>query len=134
MNYWLMKSEPEEYSLADLKASNTGRWDGVYNYQARNYMKQMKIGDLAFFYHTYNQPSIVGIMAIKSEAYPDAKDTTGKFVALDVEFEQEFNRLVYLKDIKANPLLQNMPLIKQSRLSVMPVGFVEWQEIIRMSK
>lgn len=129
-----MKSEADEYSLYDLKATTTGRWDGVHNYQARNFMKEMKAGDLIFFYHTYNRPCIVGTMKVIREFYPDPKDESGKFVALDVQYESELKHPVYLKNIKANVLLQNMPLISQSRLSVMPVTPHEWVEILRMSQ
>ena len=128
-----MKSEPDEYSLNDLKNSHTGRWDGVHNYQARNFMKEMKLEDLIFFYHTYNNPSIVGTMKIIKEFYPDPKDQTGKFVSVDVQYVSHLPKPVYLKDIKAHPQLQNMPLIRQSRLSVMPVTLAEWSTILALS-
>lgn len=133
MNYWLMKSEPNAYSWQDLTRDGHTHWDGVKNYQARNFMMQMKISDLVLMYHSIQDKAIVGIMKVIKEHYPDPSDSSKKFVMVDVEPVQMLTKPVTLADIKAAPLLQNIGLIKQSRLSVMPIMHEEWKEILQMS-
>jgi predicted RNA-binding protein with PUA-like domain len=121
LNYWLVKTEPLEYSYDDLVKAGIGRWDGVRNFQARNYMKAMQKGDKVFIYHSVQQKAIVGLAQVVNPAYPDPGDETGKWVAVDLKAVEKFPRMLTLEEIKANPGFENMPLLKQSRLSVMPV-------------
>lgn len=129
--YWLLKSEPTCYSIDDLARDKTTRWDGVRNYQARNNMKSMDVGDMCFFYHSSTKiPAVVGMMRVVELYAPEAEDPT--FGCVTVEYEKTFQNPVTLSLIKENPLLQNLALLKQSRLSVMPVTEKEWQEILKM--
>jgi predicted RNA-binding protein with PUA-like domain len=130
MAYWLMKSEPFVWSWDQQVAKKIAPWDDVRNYQARNNMKAMKKGDLAFFYHSSKGLEIVGIVEIVKEHYPDPKDK--RFVLVDVKAKQAFKTPVPLAAIKANPELQNMAMLKQSRLSVSPVTEKEWTLICKM--
>ncbi|CAH1109443.1 unnamed protein product [Psylliodes chrysocephalus] len=130
MQYWLLKSEPNTYSWQTMEKEEITPWDGVKNYQAQKYMKSMKIGDQAFFYHSVSEKSIQGIVEICKEYY---YGDDPKFGMMDVKFIMPLNNKVTLGDIKENPLLQNMPLVKQSRLSVSPVTEKEWGEIMKMS-
>lgn len=132
MAYWLMKSEPDCYSWDRLKQDKITAWDDVRNYQARNNMMAMKRGDLAFFYHSNVGKEIVGIMEIAREHYPDPADESGKFVLVDVKYKKPLKTPVSLTDIKAHPKLQDIALIRQSRLSVMPISDEEWEIICRM--
>ena len=136
MQYWLIKSEPDVWSLAQQeKAGVKGAiWDGVRNYLARNNLKKMKNGDLCFFYHSVTEKTIVGIVKVVKEHYIDPTDKTKKFVAVDVKIFSKFRNSVSLDQIKRIKILENMALIKQSRLSVMPVTKKEWDTIINMSK
>ena len=136
MAYWLFKSEPSTWSWDDqIKAGDKGtQWDGVRNYQARNNMDAMKIGDLGFFYHSVKEKSIVGIVQVVKEHYPDPTDITNKFVVVDVKALTKLNKPVTLENIKKNHKLKNIALIKQNRLSVMPLSKIEWDEIIRISQ
>ena len=134
MKYWLMKSEPFKYSCDDLLRDKQEHWDGVRNYQASNNMKEMKIGDLAFFYHSNEGLEIVGIAKIVKEYYPDHTDPKGRFGMVDISPVEALMKPVTLKAIKANPDLQDMQLIKQGRLSVSSVTKAEWDEIMAMSK
>ena len=133
MNYWLLKSEPETWSWDDQVKEGASMWDGVRNYQARNNLKKMKVGDLCFFYHSVKQKNIVGIVKVVKEYYPDPTDKSGKFVVVDVKAEKKLKRFVNLQEIKDNKKLKNIGLVKQSRLSVMPINQEEWQIIINMS-
>ena len=108
-------------------------WDGVRNYQARNNLKKMKKGDSCSFYHSVTEKSIVGIVKVVKEFYPDPTDETCKFVVVDVKATKKLKNVVLLNDIKKNKKLQNIALIKQSRLSVMPLKKLEWNIIIKMS-
>jgi predicted RNA-binding protein with PUA-like domain len=128
--YWLLKSEPNVFSWGDLKTRGTAPWDDVRNYQARNNMKAMKEGDLCFFYHSNIGKEIVGIMEIKREHYPDPLDE--RFVLIDVSCKKAFKVPVTLAQIKAEPKLQDIALIRQSRLSVMPITKAEWDIILRL--
>ena len=132
--YWLMKSEPETWSWDAQVKKGTEPWNGVRNYQAANNMKAMKKGDLAFFYHSGEERQIVGIVEIAKEYYPDPTDETGRFGMVDVRTKKALSGPVTLSTIKSTPALKNMPLIRQSRLSVMPVSAEEWQIINDMAK
>ncbi|MDC0045228.1 EVE domain-containing protein [Pelagibacteraceae bacterium] len=133
MQYWLLKSEPNTWSWDQQVKEGPSMWDGVRNYQARNNLKKMKKGDSCFFYHSVTEKSIVGIVKVVKEFYPDPTDETGKFVVVDVKATKKLKNVVLLNDIKKNKKLQNIALIKQSRLSVMPLKKLEWNIIIKMS-
>ena len=130
MNYWLLKSEPDVWSLdQQIKAGAKGTpWDGVRNYQAANNLKSMKIGDLCFFYHSNIGKEIVGIVEVTKEAYKDKTDNTGKFVAVTVKFKEKFQKPVKLEEIKKIKDLSQLSLIKQSRLSVMKIDSKSWSK------
>ncbi len=133
INYWLLKSEPGDWSWQNQLKEGSSMWDGVRNYQARNNLKEMKKNDLCFFYHSVVQKSIVGIVKVVKEYYPDPTDETGRFVVVDVKAVKKLNSPVSLDQIKENNKLQKIALVKQSRLSVMPIKKVEWDTIIKMS-
>ena len=136
MKYWLMKSEPSTWSWdQQIKVGAKGEgWDGVRNYQASNNMKAMKKGDLCFFYHSNIGKEIVGIVKIIKEFYLDKTDKNCKFVAVTVQFKNKLSKPVTLENIKKNKELGHLALIKQSRLSVMPVDYKSWKIINNMSK
>ena len=131
--YWLLKSEPSTWSWQDQVNSKIDMWDGVRNYQARNNLMKMKKGDQCFFYHSVNEKSIVGIVEVHKEHYPDPTDKSKKFVAIDVKAVKKLKYPVTLDRIKKNIKLKKMPLIKQSRLSVMPLTVDEFKEILKLS-
>ena len=133
MKYWLLKSEPDAWSWENQVKEGASMWDGVRNYQARNNLKEMKKNDLCFFYHSVTEKSIVGIVKIVKEYYPDPTDKTGRFVVVDVKATKKLKNPVTLDQIKENSELQNIALVKQSRLSVMPLKKTEWDIIIKMS-
>ena len=133
-NYWLLKSEPSTWSWKDQVKSKTDMWDGVRNYQARNNLMKMQKNDLCFFYHSVKEKSIVGIVKVVREHYPDPTDISNKFVAVDVKAVKKLKKPVTLQNIKNNHNLKNIALIKQSRLSVMPLTQKEWDKIIEMSQ
>ncbi|HEX6783062.1 MAG TPA: EVE domain-containing protein [Sphingomicrobium sp.] len=132
MAYWLMKSEPESYSWADLVREGGTEWDGVRNNAARLHLKAMKKGDQAFLYHSMSDKAVVGIMRIERPAQPDPKD--GNWVSVRVEPVRPLKRPVTLAEIKAEPKLAKMELIRQSRLSVAPVRDDEWETVLEMAK
>tara|TARA_B100000131_G_scaffold77895_1_gene74492 strand:+ start:170 stop:592 length:423 start_codon:yes stop_codon:yes gene_type:complete len=132
-NYWLLKSEPSTWSWQDQVKSKIDMWDGVRNYQARNNLMKMKNKDLCFFYHSVSEKCIVGIVEVVKEYYPDPTDKKNKFVVVDVKAKQKLKRSVSLEEIKNNKKLRDIALIKQSRLSVMPLTKIEWNEIIKVS-
>ena len=136
MVYWLLKSEPGTWSWDDqLKKGDEGEgWDGVRNYQASNNMKKMEIGDLAFFYHSVNEKSIVGIVSIIEKYQDDPTDKTGRFGMVVVKAIKSFTKSVSLSEIKSNQKLQGISLIKQSRLSVMPITKEHWDIILEMGE
>ena len=136
MAYWLLKSEPRTWSWDDqLKKGDEGEgWDGVRNYQASNNMKKMEIGDLAFFYHSVNEKSIVGIVSIIEKYQDDPTDKTGRFGMVVVKAIKSFTKSVSLSEIKSNKKLQGISLIKQSRLSVMPITKEHWDIILEMGE
>ena len=133
MKYWLLKSEPDAWSWDNQVKEGASMWDGVRNYQARNNLKKMKKNDLCFFYHSVTERSIVGIVKVVKEYYPDPTDKTGRFVVVDVKATKKLKNPVSLDQIKENSKLQDIALVKQSRLSVMPVKKTEWDMIIKMS-
>ena len=135
MKYWLLKSEPNVWSIDDQKkAGNEGAtWDGVRNYQAANNLKKMKMGDLCFFYHSNIGKEIVGIVEVIKTAFIDPTDKIKKFVAVKVKFKNKLKSPVTLENIKENKDLKDLPLIKQSRLSVMPIDTKSWKIILKMS-
>lgn len=150
MHYWLMKSEPSTFSIDDLaqRKNQTEHWDGVRNYQARNFLKAMQLHDLAFFYHSSCEvPGIVGIVEIVKAGYPDftAFDPTSNYFdaksnpdkptwyMVDVKLKQKFKNIISLEQLKTNPKLHNMKLLQRgNRLSVMPVSEQEWKSILAM--
>ena len=134
VNYWLLKSEPSTWSWGDQVKAGIEMWDGVRNYQARNNLMSMKKKDLCFFYHSVSEKMIVGIVEIVKEHYPDPTDKTGRFVVTDVKAKKKLKRPVLLEEIKSTPKLSNIALIKQSRLSVMPLKKTEWDIIIKISE
>ena len=133
MKYWLLKSEPNAWSWDNQVKEGASMWDGVRNYQARNNLKEMKKNDLCFFYHSVTERSIVGIVKVVKEYYPDPTDKTGRFVVVDVKATRKLKNPVSLDQIKENNRLQDIALVKQSRLSVMPLKKTEWDIIIKMS-
>ena len=134
MNYWLLKSEPDVWSIdQQIKAGSKGViWDGVRNYQAASNLKNMKVGDLCFFYHSNIGKEIVGIVRVIKESFKDPTDTEKKFVAVKVKFEKRLKSPVSLENIKKNRDLKQLPLIKQSRLSVMPIDSKSWKILNNM--
>ena len=135
MQYWLLKSEPDTWSIDQQKKANKKgvTWDGVRNYQAANNLKKMKIGDLCFFYHSNIGKEIVGIIEVIKTAFIDPTDKMNKFVAIQVRFKKMLKKPVSLKNIKKNKDLKHLSLIKQSRLSVMPIDSKSWKIINKMS-
>lgn len=132
--YWLMKSEPDAYSWDDLVAEGEGTWDGVRNYRARNNLAAMQVGDQAFFYHSNIGLEIVGIAAISAAGLADPTDDTGKWAAVKVKPVRKLKRPVTLKEIKADPALAEIELIKLSRLSVAELRPSEWDYILALSE
>ena len=135
MAYWLMKTEPEEFSWDDaIKRGAKGEsWTGVRNFTARRYLKEMKKGDLAFFYHTGDEKQVVGIVEVIKEAYPDPTDEKGVFKTLDVKAVKPVPKPVTLAAIKAEPKLKDMALVKYARLSVQPVTAEQWKIVCHMA-
>ena len=130
-NYWLMKSEPHTWSWEQQKNKKTTHWDGVRNYQASNNMKLMKKGDECFFYHSGEERAIKGIVTVIKEYYPDPSDETGRFGMVDVRYLRDLEN-IYLSQIKSDPFFNNFPLVRQSRLSVMPVALNEWKKLLKL--
>lgn len=133
MAYWLVKSEPGTWSWDDQVKASVTHWDGVRNYQASNNMKAMKLGDLAFFYHSVNEKRIVGIVEVVKEYYPDHTDASGRFGMVDVKAVKPVVRPVDLAEIKADPRLADLALVRQSRLSVVPVSEAQWRMLCEMA-
>lgn len=136
MRYWLFKSEPSTWSWQDQVAKGDAgeEWSGVKNYQARNFMRDMKAGDLGFFYHSQTDRKIVGVVEIVAEAHPDSTTDDERWECVDIKARDPLTRPVSLENIKSNPKLANMVLVRNSRLSVQPVTGSEWQEIMEMSR
>ncbi len=133
MAYWLVKSEPGAWSWDDQVEAGTAEWDGIRNYQADNNMKAMKVGDRAFFYHSVDERSIVGVVEVAREHYPDPSDAKGRFGMVDVTAVTAVTSPVTLADIKAEPALADFALVRQSRLSVVPVAPGEWKLLCKMA-
>ena len=135
-SYWLLKSEPDVWSIDEQRAAGKKgtNWDGVRNYQAANNLKKMKKGDLCFFYHSNIGKEIVGIVEIIKTVFLDKTDKKGRFVAVKVKFKEKFKKTITLEIIKKTRKINHLPLIKQSRLSVMPIDFKSWKIIYNMSK
>ena len=135
MQYWLLKSEPDVWSIDQQKKAGAkgAPWDGVRNYQAAKNLKGMKKGDLCFFYHSNIGKEIVGIIEVIKESFLDKTDKSGRFVAVQVRFREKLVKSVTLEDIKKNKALSHLLLIKQSRLSVMPIDSKSWKIINKMS-
>jgi predicted RNA-binding protein with PUA-like domain len=134
MNYWLVKSEPGEYSFQDLQKEGKTMWDGVRNYAARNNMRAMKKGDLVFFYHSVNDKEVVGIAKVDREFYPDPTATKGDWSVVDITPVKPFVNPVHLKTVKATPDLQNIALVRIGRLSVMPLEKPEFERILALGE
>ena len=136
MKYWLLKSEPDVWSIDQQKeaGSKGAPWDGVRNYQAAKNLKSMKKGDLCFFYHSNIGKEIVGIVEVIKESYLDKTDKSGRFVAVTVRFIKRLDKPVTLENIKKNKELSHLSLIKQNRLSVMPIDSESWKILNKMSK
>ena len=135
MKYWLLKSEPNVWSIINQKKAGAkgAAWDGVRNYQAANNLKKMSKGDLCFFYHSNIGKEIVGIVEVIKTAFIDPTDKEKRFVAVQVKFKKALKKPISLENIKKNPNLRKLPLIRQSRLSVMPIDTKSWQIILKMS-
>lgn len=134
MRYWLMKSEPDEFSIQDLqqRPQQTEGWDGVRNYQARNFMRDMKVGDKGFFYHSNKGLEVVGIVEVSAESYQDKTTDDERWDAVDLVAVCDMPEPVTLKAVKANEALEDMALVTSFRLSVQPVKEDEWMEVCRM--
>ena len=135
-SYWLMKSEPNVWSIDQQKkvGAKGASWDGVRNYQAANNLKKMKKGDFCFFYHSNIGKEIVGIVEVIKTAFLDITDEQNRFVAVQVKFKEKFKMSITLEAIKKIKEINHLPLIKQSRLSIMPIDFKSWKIIYKMSK
>jgi len=134
--YWLLKSEPDVWSIDQQKKAGAkgATWDGVRNYQAANYLRKMKIGDLCFFYHSNIGKEIVGVVKVIKTAFIDKTDSKKRFVAVQVRFVRKMDMPISLNKIKENRKISHLPLIKQSRLSVMPIDYKSWKIIYNMGK
>ncbi|MGI9056427.1 MAG: EVE domain-containing protein [Pyrinomonadaceae bacterium] len=132
MNYWLVKQEPEKYSFDDLVKDKKTVWDGVRNYQARNNLRDMKTGDQVLFYHSVSEKAVVGLAEVSKENFPDPVDE--KWLAVELKPIEKFKKAVTLDEIKSEKTLENIALIKQSRLSVMPLTKKEFEKILNLSR
>ena len=132
MKYWLLKSEPNTWSWDDQIKEKIAIWDGVRNYQARSNLMSMRINDLCFFYHSVNEKKIVGIVSVLKEHYTDPTDKTKKFVAVDVKTKKSLKNSITLKQIKKEKKLSHLALVRQSRLSVMPIDKISWDLICKL--
>ncbi|EDZ45150.1 EVE domain-containing protein [Leisingera daeponensis] len=136
MRYWLFKSEPSTWSWDDqVSKGDTGEeWDGVRNYQARNFMRDMNVGDRGFFYHSQKEKSVVGIVEVCAEAHPDSTTVDDRWECVDIKAVRPFAKPVSLDQIKADPRLEDMVLVKNSRLSVQPVSEEEWSAVCALGE
>ena len=134
IKYWLLKSEPNTWSIEQQRKAGTkgATWDGVRNYQAANNLKKMKKGDLCFFYHSNIGKEVVGIVEVIKIAFLDPTDKEKRFVAVRVKFKKKLKKAISLETIKKEKVLNHLPLIKQSRLSVMPIDYKSWKKIYKM--
>ena len=131
-SYWLLKSEPNTWSWDDQIEEKIAMWDGVRNYQARSNLMGMRVNDLCFFYHSVNEKKIVGVVSVTKEHYTDPTDKTKKFVAVDVKTKKSLKNPVTLKQIKKEKKLSHLALVRQSRLSVMPIDKISWDLICKL--
>lgn len=134
MNYWLVKQEPEDYSWSDFLKDRKTAWTGVQNFQARNNLRAMKSGDLVFFYHSGEEKSVVGLASVAREFYPDQTADEGDWSAVDLRPVKTLARPVTLSEIKADPILNEMKMVKQSRLSVMPVSDRQFHRLLVLAE
>ncbi len=134
MNYWILKSEPDVYSYEDLVKQKIGTWDGVRNYTARNNLKKMEVGDLAFFYHSNIGKEIVGVIKIVKEAFQDPSTEDHRWVAIEVSPLEKLKRPVTLRELKENPAMQHLELVKYTRLSVMSIDKTDFDYILKISQ
>jgi predicted RNA-binding protein with PUA-like domain len=137
MAYWILKTEPETYSFDQLKTEGKTTWNGVRNYQARNFLRETKIGDGVLIYHSGKERSIVGLGKVIQEAYPEADSTrAGDWVQIDIAYDPELSRKlkkpIALESLKKDKILSQLPLVKQSRLSVSPVNEQQWKKILSL--
>lgn len=130
MNYWLMKTEPETYSYDDMVKEKKAVWDGVRNYQARNNMKEMKKGDQVLIYHSVSDKEVAGIAEVVKEHYPDPTTDDTRWVAVDLKPVRKLKKAVSLQEVKADSALENIALVRHSRLSVMPLKKAEYDRIL----
>jgi len=133
-SYWLVKSEPAKYAYADLVRDGKTVWDGVRNNAAALHLKAMKVGDQVLYYHSQEGLAVVGVAEVVKEAFPDQSDPAGRFVAVELKPVRELKRPVTLQEMKANPALSALEMIRQGRLSVSPVRPEEWTAIVKMSE
>lgn len=134
MQYWLVKVEPEEYSWAMLQKEDRAAWTGVRNFQARNNLRAMKQGDSVLFYHSVTEKQVVGIAQVKREAYPDPAATEGDWSCVDLAPRKTLTKPVSLEQIKADPVLKEILLVKNSRLSVMPLTQQQFERVLKLGK
>jgi predicted RNA-binding protein with PUA-like domain len=133
MAHWLVKSEPEKYAFADLQRDGKTVWDGVRNNAAALHLKSMKVGDEVFYYHSNEGLAVVGVAKVIREAFPDTTDPSGRFVAVELAPVRPLKGPVTLAEMKGNPALADMAMLRQGRLSVSPVTDAEWAEILKMA-
>jgi len=134
MKYWMVKQEPEAYSFEQLLKDKTTDWTGIRNFQARNNLREMRVGDKVLFYHSVSEKAVVGLAEVSGEAFTDATDEEGKWIAVEIRAVGKFETPVTLDEIKRNPDLQNIALIKQWRLSVIPLSEIEFKTIIELTE
>jgi predicted RNA-binding protein with PUA-like domain len=132
-NFWLVKSEPNKYAFSDLVRDGKTVWDGVRNFAAAQHLKAMQVGDEVLYYHSQEGLEVVGVAKVVKEAFPDASDPTGRFVAVELAPVRALKRSVTLAEMKANPALSALEMIRQGRLSVSPVRPAEWKAILAMA-
>ena len=132
ISYWLLKSEPSSWSWNNQVKDKVTMWDGVRNYQARNNLMSMRVNDLCFFYHSVNEKKIVGIVSVSKEHYTDPTDKTKKFVAVNIKTKKSLKNPITLRQIKKEKKLSHLALVKQSRLSVMPIDKISWNLICKL--
>jgi predicted RNA-binding protein with PUA-like domain len=134
MKYWMVKQEPEAYSFDQLLKDKSTEWTGIRNFQARNNLREMRVGDKVLFYHSVSEKAVVGLAEVSREAFADATGEEGKWIAVEIKAIRKFEKRVPLDEIKQNADLQNIALIKQSRLSVIPLSEIEFKTIIELTE
>jgi predicted RNA-binding protein with PUA-like domain len=132
MQYWLVKQEPEDYSWSDLEKDGRTKWTGVRNFQARNNLRAMKKGDLVLFYHSVTEKQVVGVAKVEKEAYPDPTADEGDWSVVDLVPHKALKAPVTLEAVKSDAVLKDMPLVRQSRLSVMPVSTAQFRHVLKL--